>query len=84
MPRIFVTTEPVCKPDTGVMLDEHIAASDLASDHFAGQLIERIGWACADAESSERAPAPRRDDAPAPALAGMLGPSLPVPAHAAG
>ena len=42
MPRIFVTTEPVRKPDAGVMLDEHIATSDLASDHFAAQLIERI------------------------------------------
>jgi hypothetical protein len=53
MPRILVTTEPIQKPDTGVMLDEHIATSDLASDHFAVQLIERIGWALADAESSE-------------------------------
>jgi len=59
MPRIFVTTEPVRKPDAGVMLDEHIATSDLASDHFAAQLIERIGWALVDAESTERAPAAR-------------------------
>jgi hypothetical protein len=35
------------------MLDEQIATSDLASGHFAAQLIERIGWALADAESSE-------------------------------
>jgi hypothetical protein len=53
MPRILVLTEPIQKPDDGVMLDEHIAASDLASNHFATQLIERIGWALADAESSE-------------------------------
>jgi hypothetical protein len=53
MPRILVLTEPVQKPDDGVMLDEHIAVSDLASDHFATQLIERIGWALADAESTE-------------------------------
>lgn len=52
MPRILVLTEPVQKPDDGVMLDEHIAASDLASDHFATQLIERIGWALTDAEST--------------------------------
>jgi thioesterase domain-containing protein len=56
MPRILVLTEPVKKPDDGVMLDEHLAATDLASGHFASQLIERIGWALADAESSERAP----------------------------
>jgi hypothetical protein len=53
MPRILVLTEPVHKPDDGVMLDEHIAASDLSSDHFAAQLIERISWALADAESTE-------------------------------
>jgi hypothetical protein len=56
MPRILVTTEPRDKSDGGVMLDEHIATSDLASSHFANQLIERINWALADAESSERQP----------------------------
>jgi hypothetical protein len=53
MPRILITSEPIDKPDSGVMLDEHIATSDLASDHFASQLIERIGWALSDAERSE-------------------------------
>jgi hypothetical protein len=53
MPRILVTTEPIDKPDTGVMLDEHIATSDLASNHFASQLLERIGWALLDAETTE-------------------------------
>ena len=41
------------------LADEHIATSDLASDHFAAQLIERIGWALVDAESTERTPAAR-------------------------
>lgn len=53
MPRILVTTVSVDKPDAGVMLDEDIGTSDLASDHFAAQLIERIGWALGDAESAE-------------------------------
>jgi hypothetical protein len=53
MPRILITTEPIEKPDSGVMLNEQIATSDLASDHFATQLIERIGWALADAEATE-------------------------------
>jgi hypothetical protein len=53
MPRILITTEPIEKPDAGVMLNEQIATSDLASDHFATQLIERIGWALADAEATE-------------------------------
>jgi hypothetical protein len=56
VPRILVTTEPIDKPDDGVMLDEHIATSDLASDHFAAQLIERIGWALVDAENTEYRP----------------------------
>jgi hypothetical protein len=56
MPRIFITTEPGDLPDAAVMLSERIATSDLASDHFAAQLIQRIGWALADAESNERDP----------------------------
>jgi len=54
MPRILVTTEPREKSDAGVMLDERIATSDLTSDYFAAQLIQRIGWALADAEATER------------------------------
>jgi hypothetical protein len=73
MPRILVLTEPVPKPDDGVMLDEQLAASDLASSHFATQLVERIGWALADAESSEHhrlGPLSRaQPQTPSPALA---------------
>ena len=54
MPRIIVTTEPHAEPDAAMLLDERIAASDLESDHFAAQLIERIGWALFDADDSER------------------------------
>jgi hypothetical protein len=39
------------------MLSERIATSDLASEHFAAQLIQRINWALADAESNECEPA---------------------------
>jgi hypothetical protein len=60
MPRILVTSEPVERPKGAVMLDEHIATSDLTSQHFAAQLIERIGWAVDDAESSEHQPISRR------------------------
>jgi hypothetical protein len=60
MPRILITTEPTDKPDEGVMLDEHVATSDLASNHFATQLIERIGWAVVDAESTEHQPIEQR------------------------
>jgi hypothetical protein len=53
MPRILVTTDPRGAPDTGVLLDERIATTDLDSGHFAAQLIERIGWALVDADSAE-------------------------------
>ena len=53
MPRMLVTTEPVDGVPAEVMLDEHIAPGNLASDHFAAQLVERIGWALVDAESAE-------------------------------
>jgi hypothetical protein len=55
MPRIIVTTEPLPEPDRAMLLDERIASSDLESDHFAAQLIERIGWALYDADDRERA-----------------------------
>jgi hypothetical protein len=63
MPRIFITTEPTDMPHAGVMLDERIASDDLASDHFAAQLIERIGWALVDAESTEHQPNGQREPA---------------------
>jgi hypothetical protein len=56
MPRIFITTEPTDMPHAGVMLDERIATDDLASDHFAAQLIERISWALVDAENTGHQP----------------------------
>jgi hypothetical protein len=56
MPRMLVITESSDRSDREVMLDEQIATSDLDSDHFAAQLVERIGWALADAEVLERRP----------------------------
>jgi hypothetical protein len=59
MPRIIVTTEAAPERAGAMLLDERILASDLESDHFAAQLIERIGWALFDADDTERAPAAR-------------------------
>jgi hypothetical protein len=53
---MLVTTEPQGQTEAMVMLDEHVATGDLASDHFAAQLVERIGWALADAEDVEHPP----------------------------
>jgi hypothetical protein len=30
-----------------------ISSSDLESDHFSGQLVERVGWAVLDADQLE-------------------------------
>jgi hypothetical protein len=56
MPRILITTEPADNPDAVVMLSERIATSDLASEHFAAHLIQRLAWALADAENNEHRP----------------------------
>jgi hypothetical protein len=61
VPRILITTEAREEPDVLVMLDERIATSDLTSDHFAGQLVQRIAWALADAETTERKPGDHRE-----------------------
>ena len=53
MPRMLVITESADQVPTEVMLNEHLATGDLASDHFAAQLVERIAWALADAEQAE-------------------------------
>lgn len=56
MPRIRITTEPRSPEEVAVLLDERICMSDLTSHHFAVMLIERIGWAVADADDTERHP----------------------------
>ena len=53
MPRMLVMTESADQVPAQVMLSEHLATADLASDHFAAQLVERIAWALADAEQAE-------------------------------
>jgi hypothetical protein len=36
-------------------LKERVTSADISDPHVAAQLIERIGWALADAEDAERA-----------------------------
>ena len=55
MPRIVVVTDSKARnSETAVVLDERVVTDDLASQHFAAQLIERIGWALLDADSYEQ------------------------------
>ncbi|HEX4670262.1 MAG TPA: hypothetical protein VH275_09865 [Solirubrobacterales bacterium] len=36
-----------------VVYRERVLSSDLESDHFSGQLVERVGWAVSDANELE-------------------------------
>lgn len=58
MPHIIVTADRTDGREEGpVMLRERVTATDLESDHFAIQLLERLGWAVGDAAEIEREPA---------------------------
>lgn len=53
MAQILVMAGP--RDDDGtVVYRERIIPSDLESDHFSGQLVERVGWAVVDAEELEQ------------------------------
>jgi len=54
MPRIEVLTE-VSGRDPEALLTEHVPSEMLADQHYADQLIERMGWALVDAEQREQA-----------------------------
>ena len=55
MPQIIVTADRSGETgDSPVMLRERINITDFESDHFAAQLVERLGWAVSDADEAER------------------------------
>ncbi len=54
MTEIVVLESSGAPRQTGVVWRERVNADDLASDHFAAQLVERLGWAVADADAAER------------------------------
>ena len=59
MPRIIVNADPgeklgMLPQQTPVLLDERVDTIHLSDEHAAQQLIERVGWAVADAEDAER------------------------------
>ena len=61
MPQIIVTAnETDDRGDAPVMFRERVNVTDFESDHFAAQLVERLGWAVSDAaEEEQSAPRPR-------------------------
>lgn len=60
MPRIIVEAVPTDNEAPVRMMTERVLPSDLESEHFAAQLIERLGWAVADADAVEVMPAARQ------------------------
>lgn len=51
MPHIIVTAD---QGEGAVMLRERVSVADFESEHFAAQLVERLGWAVGDADQAER------------------------------
>ena len=55
MPQILVIADS-SQNEGEVVYRERIARSSLESEHFAGQLMERVGWAVGDADELESRP----------------------------
>jgi hypothetical protein len=53
MPQILVVTDRQDEAERSVVYRERVIPSDLESDHFSGQLVERVGWAVLDADELE-------------------------------
>ncbi len=53
MPRVQVLTEVQGRTDE-IMLTEHVPSEMFGNEHYAGQLVERMGWALLDAEDYEQ------------------------------
>ena len=80
MPQIIVTADRgAVLGDGAVMLRERVTVADLESEHFATQLVERLGWAVADADEAERHADPI-DDPPEPDIDPAEPLSVPSPA----
>jgi hypothetical protein len=63
MPQIIVTADRAAGPnEVPVLLRERVNVSDFESDHFAAQLVERLGWAVSDAAEVERTPVERHPE----------------------
>ena len=55
MPQIIVTADRGAAFRAGaVTFRERVTVADFESEHFATQLVERLGWAVGDANEVER------------------------------
>jgi hypothetical protein len=53
MAQILIVADPPGEDAGTVVYRERIASTDLESNHFSGQLVERVGWAVRDADRLE-------------------------------
>jgi hypothetical protein len=53
--NIIVVADTDAGDATGFLFKERVSASLLDDPHFSSQLVERMGWALADVEQTERA-----------------------------
>jgi hypothetical protein len=60
MPRVMVIANQTSRFIGPILLDERVESLHLSNDHSTTQLIERLGWAVADAEDAERTERGRR------------------------
>jgi hypothetical protein len=56
MPQLLISTDRHGEDTGTVVYRERINLSDLESDHFSNQLVERVGWALSDADELEHEP----------------------------
>jgi hypothetical protein len=53
MAQILIVADPPGDEASTVVYRERIASTDLESNHYSGQLVERVGWAVRDADRLE-------------------------------
>jgi hypothetical protein len=56
MTEIIVVADTDAPDDANVVWRERVSPNELNSDHFAAQLVERLGWALSDADEIEHRP----------------------------
>jgi hypothetical protein len=72
VPQIIVKSDRSGDRGEGaVMLRERVNVADFESDHFAAQLVERLGWAVNDAHEVEQEPTPQHEPASEPQTAAL-------------
>jgi hypothetical protein len=55
MPQIIVTADATAgEGEAPIMFRERVTVDDFQSQHFANQLVERLGWAVGDADEIAR------------------------------